>query len=153
MAGTTTAMPTSFKVELMTGTHNFTITSGNDFKIALIKVGPAGTYGAGSTNYSNITGNSDEVTGAGYSAGGYDFTAANNITPTSSGTTAFTEWNINPTWTSATFSTTGCMIYNATSANRAVYVGDFGGTQSVAGGTFTATMPTNNSSSALLRIA
>lgn len=153
MAGTTTALPTSFKQELLVGTHNFTASTGDDFKIALIKVGPAGTYGAGSTNYSNITGNSDEVTGTGYSAGGYDFTAAQNVTPTTSGTTAFTQWGINPTWTSASFSTTGCMIYNASKTNKAVYVGDFGGTQTVTAGTFTAQLPTNNSSSALIRIA
>ena len=154
MAGTTTAMPTSFKVELMTATHNFTITTGNDFKVALVKVSPTGTYGAATTNYSNLTGNSDEVSsGGGYTTGGYDITAANNITPTSSGTTAFTTPGVNPSWTSATFSATGCIMYNASASNKAVYVGDFGGTQTVSSGTLTLLMPTNNSSTALLRIA
>src|SRR6185312_11839580 len=113
MTGTTTAMPTSFKGELPQALHNFTASTGNTFKMALIKVGPAGTYGAASTNYSNITGNSDEVSGTGYSAGG---TALTNVTPTTSGTTAYTTFSPNPSWTSATFSTTACMIYNSTNS-------------------------------------
>lgn len=150
MAGTTTAMCTSFKVELATGTHNFTASTGNTFKIALIKVGPAGTYGAASTNYSNITGNSDEVTGTNYTAGGVTLT---NVTPASSGTTAFWSFSPDPSWTTATFSTTACMIYNSSASNKATSTYDFGGTQSVTAGTFTIVMPTNNSSSAVLRIA
>lgn len=153
MAGFTTAAPTSFKQELFQAVHNFTQTTGHDFRVALGKVSPTGTYGAGTTNYSNLTGNSDEVTGTGYTAGGYDITVANNTTPTTSGTTAFTTPAVNPSWTSATFSTTGCIMYNASASNKAVYVGDFGGTQTVTAGTFTILMPTNNSSTALLRIA
>lgn len=146
----TTAMCTSFKVELATGTHNFTASTGNAFKIALIKVGPAGTYGAASTNYSNITGNTDETTGTGYSAGG---TALTNVTPTSTSTTAWWSFSPDPSWTGASFSTTGCMIYNSTNSNRAVSCHDFGGTQTVASGTFTVVMPTANSTTAILRIA
>lgn len=154
MAGFTTSMPTSFKVELATATHDFTASTGNDFKVALGKVTPTGTYGAATTNYSNLTGNSDEVAnGSGYTTGGYDFTAANNTTPTSSGTTAFWAFGVNPSWTSATFSTVGCIIYNATKSNKAAYVGDFGGTQSVSAGTITLLMPTTNSSTALFRLA
>src|SRR5437763_9559114 len=110
----TTAMPTSFKGELPQAVHNFIITTGHVFKIALIKVSPAGTYGAASTNYSNITGNSDEASGTGYTAGG---TALTNVTPTTSGTTALTNFSPNPAWTTATISATGCMIYNTTSSN------------------------------------
>jgi hypothetical protein len=150
---TTTAMTTSFKTELPQALHNFTITTGHVFDMALIKVSPAGTYGAASTNYSNITGNSDEVTGTGYSAGGFAWTAAQNITPANSGTTAFWSWSVNPSWTSASFSTTAGMIYNSSAGNRAVSTHDFGGTQTVASGTFTVVLPTNNSSTALLRIA
>jgi len=148
----TTAMPTSFKVELATATHNFTITTGNVFKVALIKATPTGTYGAGSTNYSDITGNSDETSGTGYTAGGFAWTAAQNITPQSSGTTAYWEWSVNPSWTSSSFSTDGCMIYNSSASNAAVYVGDFGGTQTVSSGTLTLVQPTNDSTNALLRI-
>lgn len=153
MAGFTTALPTSFKQEILQAKHDFTITTGGAFKYALGKVTPTGTYGAATTNYSNLTGNSDETTGTGYTAGGYAITAANNITPTTSGTTAFTTPGINPSWTTATFSATGVIGYNTSAANAAVYVGDFGGTQTVTAGTFTILMPTNNSSTALIRIA
>ena len=153
MAGFTTAMPTSFKQELMEALHNFTASTGNDFKFALGIASPTGTYGAATTNYSNLTGNSDEVSGTGYTAGGYDITAANNTTPLTSGTTAYTTPNVNPTWTTATFSTSGGVMYNATNGNRATYVGSFGGTQTVTAGTFTTLMPSNSSSTALLRLS
>lgn len=153
MAGYTTAFPTSAKAELAQAMHNYTTTTGNVFKMALGKASPVGTYDASTTNYSNLTGNSDEIpNGSGYTTLGYDFTAANNITPTTSGTTAYWSWNVNPSWTSATFSTAGCIIYNSSSSNRAVYVGSFGGTQTVTAGTFTVLLPTNNSSNAILRI-
>lgn len=148
----TTAFPTSLKGELPQAMHNFTTTTGNVFKVALIKVSMAGTYGAGSTNYSNITGNSDEVTGTGYTAGGYAWTAGENTTPATSGTGAFWSWSVNPSWTSASFSTTACMIYNSSSSNKAVYVGDFGGTQTVSSGTFTIVLPTNAVSTSILQI-
>lgn len=153
MGTITTAFPTSAKVELPTAVHNYTTTSGNVFKVALIIPSPTGTYGAASTNYSNITGNSDEVSGTGYSAGGFAWTAAQNVTPTSTGTTSFWQWSANPNWTSATFSTAGCMGYNSSASNKAVYVGSFGGTQSVTAGTLTLVLPTNDASNALLRIA
>ncbi|HZT90280.1 MAG TPA: hypothetical protein VFA12_20235 [Stellaceae bacterium] len=128
--------------------------AGDTFNVALIKNGCAGTYGAASTNYSNITGNSDEATGAGYTAGGQTLTA--NTTPATSGTTAFWSWSTNPSWASATLDVQGCMFYNnstrAGAAGRAVYVGDFGGEQKVTAGTLTLVLPTNNSSSAILRI-
>lgn len=153
MAGTTTAFPTSFKGELPQAIHNFTITTGHVFKMALVKASPAGTYGAASTNYSDITGNSDEVTGTGYSVGGFAWTAAQNITPATSGTTAFWSWSVNASWTVATFTATGGMIYNTSASNKAVYVGDFGGSQTVTAGTFTFVLPTNNNTNAILRIA
>ena len=152
MAGTTTAMCTSFKTELPQAIHNFTTTTGHGFKLALVKVAPTGTYGAASVNYSDITGNSDEVTGSGYSAGGFAWTAAQNTTPANSGTTAFWSWSVNPSWTSASFSCTGGMIYNSSASNKAVCVEDFGGTQTVSSGTLTIVLPTNNNSSAILRI-
>ncbi len=154
MGSFTTAFPTSFKTELPQALHSFVTTTGNVFKIALGKVSPSGTYGAATTNYSDLTGASDEVSsGGGYTTGGFAWTAAQNTTPTSSGTSAFWSWSVNPSWTSATFSTVGCIIYNTSSSNKAVYVGDFGGTQTVAAGTLTLVLPTNNSASAILRIA
>ena len=129
--------------------------SGDTFDVALIKNGCAGTYGAASTAYSNITGNSDEASGTGYTAGGQAMTA--NTTPSTSSTIAFWSWSTNPSWTGATLNVQGCMIYNASNrggyaANNAVYVGDFGGEQLVSAGTLTLVLPTNNSSSAILRI-
>lgn len=160
MTGFTTAMPTSFKSELMQGLHNFTASTGNDFRVALGIASPTGTYGAATTNYGSGTGaptvanmGTDELpTATGYTQGGFDITAANNVTPTISGTTAYTTPGVNPSWTSATFSTSGCLMYNYTNGTRAAYVGSFGGTQTVTAGTFTILMPTNNSSSALLRL-
>ena len=140
--------------------HTGTVTAGSItftgdvFKIALIKVAPAGTYGVASVNYSDITGNTDEVTGTGYTAGGVALT---NVTPTVSGTTAFTDFTPDPSWTTASFSTTACMIYNSSqrgeTINRAVSTHDFGGTQTVSSGTFTAVMPTPDASNAILRLA
>jgi len=152
MAGFTTAFPTSTKAELPQAIHNFTATTGHVFKMALGKVTPTGTYGAATTNYSNLTGNGDEVTGTGYSAGGFAWTAAQNITPAASGTSATWSWSVNPSWTTATFSTVGCIIYNSSAGNAAVYVGDFGGTQSVSAGTFTVILPANTVGNAILQL-
>lgn len=123
-------------------------------KMALIKPAPTISYGAASTNYSNITGAADEASGAGYTAGG---TTLVNVTPTTSGTTALTNFSPNPNWTSASFSAIGCMIYNSSArqgtTGRSVSLHDFGGTQTVTSGTFTVVMPTADASNAILRIA
>jgi len=156
MTGFTTAFPSSAKVELAEAVHNYTATTGNVFKVALGKAAASltGTYGAATTNYSNLTGNSDEIpNGSGYTTGGFAWTAAQNITPQLTSTTAFWQWSVNPSWTTATFTTSGCIIYNSSASNQAVYVGSFGGDQAVSSGTLTLVLPTNNSSSALLRLA
>lgn len=145
----TTAIPTSFKKELFEAKHNFLASGGNSFKAALIKASHSGTYGAASTNYSDITGNSDEASGTGYAAGG---SALTNVDPTTSGTTAFIDF-ADLSWSSASFSADGVMIYNDTNGDRAVYVGDFGGTQTVVAGTFTLQFPTPDASNAIIRIA
>lgn len=152
MGTVTTAAPTSFKGELPQAIHNFTASTGDVFKCALVKVSPTGSYGAATTNYSDLTGNSDEVTGTGYSAGGFAWTAAQNITPATSGTGAYWQWSVNPSWTSASFSTIGCIIYNSSKSNRAVYVGSFGGTQTVTSGTITLVQPTNGVGTSLLQL-
>lgn len=147
----TTAMCTSFKSELMKAQHNFLLTGGNTFKLALIKSGMAGTYGASSTNYSNITGNSDEPANSGtYSAGGATLT---RVDPTTSGTTAYTTFSTPVTFTTATLSAAACMIYNATNGNSSVSVHDFGGTVASTAGTFAINMPTADASNAILRLA
>jgi VCBS repeat-containing protein len=150
MAGITTAMPTSFKSELMTGTHDFTNSTGGTMKLALIKHTPTGTYGAASVNYSDITGNSDEASGTGYSAGGLTLT---NVTPTTSGTTAYTNFSGTIQWTTATIDADGMMIYNSSKSNKACGVYDFGGEQKSTAGTFTINMPAAAAGTAILRIA
>lgn len=151
MAGVSQAMPTSFKVELMTGTHNFTNPAGNTFKIALFRATASivGTYGAATTNYSDMTGNSDEATGVNYSAGGNTLAS---VTPTSSGTTAFTDF-ADTTWSAATITSCGALIYNSSSANRAVAVLAFGSDKTSTAGDFTVIFPVADASNAIIRIA
>lgn len=154
MAGTTTCMPDSFRKELLTATHNFTQTTGNVFKAALVKVGPAGTYNKSTVNYSDLTGNSDEVAnGNGYTTGGFAWTAGQNTTPSVTSNVALTTWTVNPSWTSATFSTTAAHIYNSSASNKIVSLHDFGGTQTVTAGTLTLVLPTANDTLAILRLA
>ena len=148
----TSAICTSFKKELLDGIHSFLASGGDTYKIALIKAqaSQAGTYGAATTNYSDVTGNSDELGATGgYTTGGNTLT---NIDPTSSGTTAFIDF-ADTSWTSATFTTRGCIIYNTSESNKAVMVIDFGADFSVSGGTFEIQFPTADSSNAILRIA
>lgn len=125
--------------------------SGDPFKMALFKSGVAGTYNAANTGYADM--GADETSGSGYVAGG---TALTNVDPVASSPSAYTTFSPNPAWTSATFSTTGCMIYNSLqngpNANPGVSVHDFGGTQTVSAGTFTAIMPVAGVGTAVLQI-
>ena len=103
----TSAIATSFKVEILKAVHNFTNSSGNTFKVALIKANASqsGTYGAATTSYTTVTGNSDELAnGNGYTTGGYSLT---NTTPSSTSTTAHLTFSANAQWTSATLTTRG----------------------------------------------
>ena len=146
----TTAMPTSFKGEVLQALHNFTASTGNTFKIALLKAAAAGsgTFGAATTNLSDL--GSDELgTGSGYTAGGNTLV---NITPTTSGTTGFTDFD-DTTWTAATFTTSGALIYNSTSSNRAAAVLSFGGDQQVSSGDFQIQFPAAAAATAIIRIA
>ena len=142
----TTAMCTSFKSELLGGTHDLDTHS---IKLALIKASPTGTYGAATTNYSNVTGNSDETTGTGYTAGGQ---VLDNITISTSGTTAIVDID-DEAFTSSSISADGCIIYNASASNKAICVIDFGGTQTSTNGDFTIQFPTADASNAIIRIA
>ena len=139
----TQAMCTSFKVELLQGVHNFTASTGDTFKIALYT--SSATLGASTTAYTV----SNEVSGAGYSAGGNTLT---NVTPTSSGTTAFTDFAAT-TWTTATITARGALIYNSSKSNKAVCVLDFGSDKTSTAGNFTIVMPTADASNAIIRIA
>ena len=139
----TQAMCTSFKQELLTATHDFTNSTGSTFKLALYT--SSATLGASTTAYST----SNEVTGTGYSAGGNTLT---NVTPTSSGTTAFTDF-ADTTFSSATITARGALIYNSSASNAAVVVLDFGADKTSTAGDFTIQFPTADASNAIIRIA
>jgi hypothetical protein len=136
-------MCTSFKKELFTATHNFAAAGGHAFKCALYT--PTATLDASTTAYSAT----NEVSSAGYTAGGFALT---NVDPSTSGTTAIATFSANPTWTGVTFSTNQALIYNTTVSNKSVAVLDFGGTQTVTAGTFTINLPPATASTALLRL-
>lgn len=147
----TQAMCTSFKSELMSALHDFDNPGGNTFKIALFRANASlvGTYGAATTNYSDMTGNSDEVTGTGYTAGGNTLTS---VSPTTSGTTAFIDF-ADTVWPTATITASGALIYNSTNSDRAVCVLDFGGDKTSTAGDFTIVFPTADATNAIIRIA
>ena len=147
----TQAMCTSFKKELMTATHNFA-TNGNAFKLAVYAIGSGGkssttaTLGAASTVY--VT--TGEVASSGtYVTGGLALT---KVAPTSSGTTAFTDF-ADRSFTTATITARGALIYNDTNGNKAVAVLDFGSNKTSTSGTFTVQFPTADASNAIIRIA
>jgi len=142
----TTAMCTSFKEELLGGVHDLDT---HVIKIALIKETPTGTYNAATTNYSDVTGNSDEASGTGYSAGGQNLDGA---TITTSGTTAFVDFT-DEVFADVTLSADGCIIYNSSASNAAIAVIDFGGTVSASAGDLTIEFPAADASNAIIRIA
>jgi len=145
MAFTGNFMCTSFKKELMTGTHNFTTSTGDTFKLALYT--NSASFTAATTAYTS----SNEVSNSGsYSAGGGTLT---NVTPTTSGTTALTDF-ADLEFTSATITARGALIYNSTaSGNPTVAVLDFGADKTSTTGTFTIQFPTADASNAIIRIA
>ena len=145
------AMCTSFKQELMLGTHNFA-TGGNAFKIALYAEGGGGkssttaTLGAATTAYTTT----GEVANSGsYAAGGGTLT---KVAPTTSGTTAFTDF-ADISFTTATITAMGALIFNDTNGDKAVCVLDFTTNKTSTSGTFTVQFPTADASNAIIRIA
>jgi hypothetical protein len=138
-------MCTSFKKELLQGTHNFTASSGNTFKLALYT--NSASFTAATTAYTS----SNEVSNSGsYSAGGGALT---NVTPTTSGTTALTDF-ADLEFTSATITARGALIYNDSAAgDPTVAVLDFGADKTSTSGTFTIQFPAANASNAIIRIA
>lgn len=139
----TTAVCTSFKVEIFTAAHDFTASTGDTFKVALYT--SSASLGAATTAYS---GTNEVANGNGYTTGGEALTS---VTPTSSGTTAILDF-ADVSWTSATFVTRGMLIYNDThGSNAAVAVWDFGSDQTVTAGTLTIQFPAADASNAILR--
>ena len=148
MAFTGNYMCTSFKQELLQAQHDFTASTGHTFKLALYDNNASFT--ASTTDYTAT----DEVSGTGYSAGGGTLT---NVTPTTSGTTAFTDFD-DLTFSSSTITARGALIYNTTtgggsSTTETVVVLDFGSDKSSSAGDFTIIFPTADASNAIIRIA
>jgi len=146
----TQAMATSFKVEILDSIHNFGVgvirasTAADTFKIALFT--SSATLDATTTAYTT----SNEVVGTGYTAGGN--TLAISVVPVSSGTTAYLSFT-NSSWTTATITARGAMIYNSTQSNKCVAVLDFGSDKTSTAGTFTIVFPTADATNAIIRIA
>ena len=146
----TTAMPTSFKVEILKAVHNFTASTGNTFKIALFvsTAAGSGTFGAATTNYSDM--GADQLpTATGYTQTGNTLVSA---TPVASGTTAVCDFT-DTSWTTATFTTSGALIYNSSASNAACAVLSFSGDQQVSSGDFTIQFPVAAAATAIIRIA
>ena len=147
----TSAVCTSFKVLILKGQMDFTASTGDTFKIALYT--SSVTLGASTTDYSS-TNEITNTSGTAYTAGGASLTS---VTPVASGTTALCDFS-DVSWTSASFTANGCLIYNTTtgtgsSTTDAVAAVAFGGDKTVSSGTFTVQFPTADASDAILRIA
>jgi hypothetical protein len=142
----TTAMCNSFKQELLGGVHDLDT---DTLKVALIKTSSAGTYGAATTNYSDITGNTDEAVGTNYSAGGQ---ALDSAVISLSGSTAFVDF-ADEVFANLTISAAGAIIYNSSKSNKAIAVFDFGTTVTATSGDFTVVFPTADASNAVIRIS
>lgn len=144
------AMATSFKVEILNGIHAFGTTvvrgasTADTFKIALY------TSSASLDDTTTAYSATNEVSGTGYSAGGNTLTVSQ--VPTSTGTTAFLDF-ADTTWSSATITANGALIYNSSQSDKAVAVLAFGGDKTSTNGDFTIVFPTADSSNAIIRIA
>jgi VCBS repeat-containing protein len=138
----TSTLTTSFKKELLLGNHNFA-TNGDAFKLALYT--SSATLGATTTSFTTT----GQASGTNYTSGGANLT---NVNPTSSGTTAFTDF-ADLTFGTATITARGCMIYNSSDNNKSVATIDFGGDKTSTAGDFTIVFPAAGASTAIIRIA
>jgi|TARA_R110000787_G_scaffold92732_3_gene194804 hypothetical protein len=127
----------------MEGTHNFKSSGGDSLKVALYT--SSATINATTTAYSAT----NEISGTNYSSGG---AALTNVSPTTTSTIAFVDFS-DVSWTTASFTARGALIYNSTDSNKAIAVLDFGADYTVTAGTFTIVWPAASSSAAILRIA
>ncbi len=141
----TQAMCTSFKKELLEGTHNFKNSGGSTFKLALFT--SSATLGASTTAYA--TSNEVSSSGTNYTAGG---NALTRVDPSTSGTTALTDF-ADLTFSTATITANGALIYNSSASDKAVIVLAFGGDKTSTAGDFTIQFPTADASNAIIRIA
>ena len=143
----TSAICNSFKVEILTGTHNFTASSGDTFNLALYT--DSATLSKSTTAYSS----SNEITNASGSAYSAKGNALTSVTPVLSTDTAVCDF-ANSSWSSASFTARGCLIFNDTAAgDPAVCAIDFGGNKTVTSGTFTIEFPAASAGTAIVGIA
>ena len=139
----TSAVCSSFKQEVLVGTHNFTASSGNSFKLALYT--SSATLGAATTAFTTT----GQASGTNYTSGG---NALTNVTPVLSGTTAVCDF-ADLTFGTATVTARGCMIYNDTNSDKAVCAIDFGGDKTSTAGDFTVVFPSPTATGAIIRLA
>ena len=138
----TSAICTSFKQEILVEGHN--LTNGADsIKLALYT--SSDTLGAGTTAF--VT--TGQATGTNYSSGG---SALTNVTPTTSGTTAIVDF-ADLTFSTATVTARGCLLYNTTNSNKAICAIDFGGDKTSTAGDFTVVFPSPTATGAIIRLA
>jgi len=149
MAVGTSAVCYSFKQEVLVGTHNFTATTGDGFKIALYT--NSATISAATTAYdSTATGETTNTAGTAYTAGGKALTS---VTPALKSTsTACCDFS-DVSWTTASFTARGALIYNDDQGDKAVCVLNFGGDKTASAGTFTIQFPAFDATDAILRLA
>ena len=138
-------MCNSFKQELLGGVHDLDTHS---LKIALIKPSPTGNFNKSTTNYSNLTANSDEATGTNYSAGGQ---VLDSPAITLSGDTAIVDF-ADEVFSNLTISAAGALLYNSSVSNKAIAVFSFGSNVASTAGDFTVIFPTADASNAVIRI-
>ena len=143
----TSAICNSFKTEILKAVHNFTASTGNTFNIALYT--SSATLGAGTTAYTT----SNEITNAAGSAYSAKGKALTSVTPTLDSTTAVCDF-ADISWTSASFTANGCLIFNDTATgDPSVCAVAFGGDKTVSSGTFTVQFPAAAATTAIVRIA
>ena len=151
----TSAICNSFKQEILVGTHNFTASSGNTFKLALFT--SSATLSKSTTQYTAPADgtadptNTNEVssTSTGYTTGGNSLTS---VTPVLSGDTACCKFS-DTSFGSASFTARGCLIYNSSASNKAVCAINFGADKTVTSGTFTIQFPAQTAGNAIIQIA
>jgi len=149
MAGLTSALCTTFKTQILTGTHNLDV-GGNTIMCALFKANASivGTYDAASTNYSEMTAD-EHANGSGYTTGGETVTK-NGVS--ASGTTAMVDF-ADVTWSAATITANGAMLYNSSATNKAIAIIAFGSDKTSTSGDFSLIWPNLSESTAIIRIA
>jgi hypothetical protein len=141
----TSAVTNSFKTEVLEGIHDL---ENDTIKLALIKSAPSGTYDKTTTNLSDITGNTDEATGTGYTAGGNTLANASIVLD---GDTAIVDFD-DTTFVSSTISADGAIIYNSSKADRAIAIIDFGGTVTSTAGDFAIQFPVAAAATAIIAL-